>query len=220
VTEAVQAYPLAWPEGWPRFKGARDSDRRFAGGDTYEGWGDQRRYVGRKAPTVYRANRSLKDELARLGAKNIVVSTNLELRQDGEPYSNRRAPADPGVAVYFSHKGKQLVMAQDRFDSVAGNMRSLGLAVEALRQLERHGGGTMMERAFQGFAAITPPSWKKPWREVFGLKDVAPKDIQRDLIDKLYRIKARDRHPDTGGSDTLMAELNLAYEEAKAEMGP
>jgi hypothetical protein len=26
----------------------------------------------------------------------------------------------------------------------------------------------MMERAFQGFAAIAPPNWKKPWREVFG----------------------------------------------------
>lgn len=218
MADAVQAYPLAWPEGWPRHKGARDSDRRFAGGDTYEGYGDQRKYVGRKAPTVFKSNRRLRQELSRLGAKNIVVSTNLELKQDGEPYSNRRAPSDPGVAVYFSHKGKQLVMAQDRFDSVAGNLRSLGLAIDALRQLERHGGGTMMERAFQGFAALTPPSWKKPWREVFGLKPdqvVSAVDLPR-----LYREKAKFRHPDNGGDDNLMAELNVAYDEAKLECGP
>ena len=57
-------------------------------------------------------------------------------------------------------------MARDAYKTVAGNMRSLTLAIEAMRQLERHGGSTMMERAFQGFAAIAPPDWKKPWREV------------------------------------------------------
>ena len=51
-------------------------------------------------------------------------------------------------------------MAMDRFTSVAGNLRSLTLAIEAMRQLNRHGGGTMMERAFAGFVAIAPPDWK------------------------------------------------------------
>jgi hypothetical protein len=35
----------------------------------------------------------------------------------------------------------------------------------------------------------------------------------------LYREKARHRHPDAGGADTLMAELNVAYEEAQRELG-
>jgi hypothetical protein len=38
-------------------------------------------------------------------------------------------------------------------------------------------------------------------------------------ITELYRAKARTRHPDAGGSDTLMAELNVAYEEARRELG-
>ena len=38
-------------------------------------------------------------ELKRLGARGMVLSTNVELRQDGLPYSNRRRPEDPGVAV-------------------------------------------------------------------------------------------------------------------------
>ena len=72
----------------------------------------------------------------------------------------------------------------------------------------------MMEKAFSGFLAIAPPDWKKPWREVFGVKP----DWSGDLT-ALYREKARHRHPDAGGADTLMAELNNAYQEAKRELG-
>ena len=86
-------------------------------------------------------------------------------------------------------------------------------AIEGLRQLERHGGSLMLERAFEGFLAIAPPDWKKPWREVFGVKP----DWRGDLK-ALYHEKARERHSDVGGSDTLMAELNVAYEEACREL--
>lgn len=198
---SAEAYPLQWPDGWPRHKGQRESDRRF-NGPTYQ-WN--------------RVYRGLVEELTRLGAKNIVVSTNQPIRQDGYPYAQERKIVDTGVAVYFTLKGTALVMAQDRFWSVIGNMRSLAMAIEGLRQMERHGGGHMMERAFSGFTALTPPDWKKPWREVFGyVKDsaVTPERLRAD-----YRDKARDRHPDNGGNDTLMAELNVAYAEAKQELG-
>jgi hypothetical protein len=161
-----------------------------------------------------RARDQLVDELCRLGATNVIVSTNVALRQDGLPYADNRQIADPGIAVYFSWNKRPMVMARDKFRSVAGNIRSLTLAIEAMRQLERHGGSTMMEKAFQGFAALAPPNWKKPWREVFGIKP----DWHGDIT-TLYREKARNRHPDAGGSDTLMAELNVAYGEAKRELG-
>ena len=197
----VEAFPLHWPEGWPRTpEWKRESDGRF-GGKTY-------------GLTMGRTRDQLVAELQRLGVKSVVISTNVALRQDGLPYANQKAIADPGVAVYFGLKDRPLVMARDRFKTLAGNLRSLTLAIEAMRQLERHGGSTMMERAFQGFAAIAPPDWKKPWREVF---DVKP-DWSGDVA-ALYRAKARNRHPDAGGSDTLMAELNVAYAEAKRELG-
>ena len=71
----------------------------------------------------------------------------------------------------------------------------------------------MLEKAFDGFLALAPPDWKKPWREVFGVEP----DWQGDIT-ALYREKARNRHPDAGGSDTLMAELNVAYTEARNEL--
>jgi hypothetical protein len=164
-----------------------------------------------------RARDQLLAELRLLGAKGLVVSTNVELRLDGLPYSETRHIADPGVAVYFTLDGEQLVMARDQFVTVAGNLRTLTLAVEAMRQLERHGGRMMMKRAFRGFLAITPPNWKKPWRQAFG----KPPDWTgtRAEIDRTYREKARLCHPDAGGSNTIMAELNVAYEEACHELG-
>lgn len=199
---SAEAFPLDWPEGWPRTaEWKRESDSKFA----------QNREL-----TIDRARRLLTDELRRLGATQVVVSSNLQLRQDGFPLGKQaKVLRDPGVAVYFMLKKRPMVMARDAYKSAAGNMRSLALAIEAMRQLERHGGSTMMERAFQGFAAIAPPDWKKPWREVFGVKP----DWHGDIT-ALYREKAKNRHPDSGGSDTLMAELNVAYGEAKRELAP
>lgn len=197
---SAEAYPLQWPDGWPRTPShRRESDSKF-GGKVY-------------GLTMGRARDQLVAELQRLGAREVVLSSNVALRRDGLPYSEQRRLDDPGVAVYFNLKKRPLVMARDAYVSVAGNIRSLTLAVEAMRQLERHGGSTMMERAFTGFAAIAPPDWKKPWREVFGVQP----DWRGDIT-ALYREKARNRHPDAGGSDTLMAELNVAYQEAKRDL--
>ena len=197
----TEAYPLQWPQGWPRTTPyARDNDHRF------------RSKSGRL--TVGRARDQLLDELRLLGAKDIVVSSNVPTRPDGLLYGDSRYLVDdPGIAVYFKFKKKQRVMARDSFVTVAGNLRSLGLAIAGMRQMHRHGGDLMLERAFEGFLAIAPPDCKKPWREVFGIKPDWTGDIT-----ELYRAKARTRHPDVGGSDTLMAELNVAYQEARREL--
>lgn len=198
------AYPLQWPEGWPRTPAVERKRGNFG---TYA-----------NPITFDRARRKLMDELRMLGADNVVLSTMLPIRQDGNPYSDaaRRRQDDPGVAVYFTLKRRQLVMAQDGYYDIASNVRSLGLAIEGMRQLERHGGGTMMERAFAGFAALPAPGAEKPWREVFGVKSGAK--LGRQEIEAIYRSKAFQRHPDRGGSDTLMAELNAAREAALREV--
>jgi len=196
----IEAYPLQWPEGWPRTPSyRRENDNRFG---------------GRGGITVGRARDQLMDELRRLGATDIVVSTNVPVKADGLLYADNKRIDDPGIAVYFKFKKKSLVMPRDSFTSVAGNLRTLGLAVEHLRGLERHGGSFMFEKAFTSFLAIAPPDWKKPWREVFGIKPDWTGDITA-----LYREKARIRHSDVGGNDALMAELNVAYEEACRELG-
>lgn len=197
----AEAFPLYWPEGWPRTPSSRrESDRRFSGRTYGLGMG--------------RVRDQLIDELRRLGARNVVLSSNVALRRDGLPYADQRKLDDPGVAVYFTLKGKQFVMAADRFESVPGNIRSLGLAIEAMRQLERHGGGAMMERAFSGFAALAAPG-ARHWADVLGI----PRDAGSATIREAHRRLILENHPDAGGSSERAGEINAARDAALREIG-
>jgi hypothetical protein len=192
-----QAYPFQWPDGWPRTPSHKRGPSRFG---KNLGFGEIRK---------------LQNELRLMGAQNIVISSNVPLRQDGLPLASQGGKRydDPGVAVYFTLNGKACSMARDRYLTPWENLHALTLTIDSIRSIERHGGSFMMERAFSGFAAIAPPDWKKHWREVFGVKP----DWRGD-INALFREKARNRHPDAGGNDTLMAELNVAYAAAKEEL--
>lgn len=218
--EDVQSYPLCWPDGWPRTPNhVRDAGNHFkVQGDAPP---DQS-WRPRRPITFDRARRLLRDELGRLGAENVVLSTNIPLRNDGEPRADQaeRKIPDPGIAVYFMLKGRQMVMAQDAYTWLGANTRSLGLAIEALRSLDRHGGGKMMERAFAGFAALPAPDGvnpKRPWQTVlnYSLDPDDLSDVSPDEIDARFRTLAKRRHPDVpGGSKEAFQELQDARDEA------
>lgn len=199
MADNQQHYPLSWPAGWPRHKGSQDSDTRF------------------KGPTFQwdRVYRGLKDELRRIGATQIVVSTNQPLRNDGAPYAQQRNIPDVGVAVYFVRNGKSLVMAQDRFWSIIGNMRSLTLSIEGLRQMERHGGTFMIERAFEGFTALPPP--ESCW-QILGILPQSNKTgglVAKSNIQKAFREKAQEAASGNGGD---MDRIVRARDRALAEL--
>lgn len=189
------AFPLAWPDGWPRTPPHRREQSHPFGG-------------ARFPLTFDRARQQLLEELVRLRAQKIILSTNVPLRQDGQPYANAATARmdDPGVAVYFRLKDRPLAMARDGFANIAANMRSLFLAVDGLRQLERHGGGYMMERAFSGFAALPPPldCW-----QILGLKKIG---ADAGLIRMQFKIRA-------GAGNLDMDELVRARDQALKEIG-
>lgn len=216
----TQAYPLAWPDGWPRTPAhKRDGGSKFYVGHWNSG--------GRNMPSFDKTRRQLLEELHRLKAKNVVLSTDVPLRNDGNPYAGAVSrKMDPGVAVYFTLNGKPTSMAQDAFTTIEANLRSLTLAIDAMRSLERHGGGVMMERAFTGFASLPPPEGSRParpWREVLGMVGITFPDtdhgrtLQRGAIQSAYRELAKNAHADAGGTDAAMLELNQARDQALAE---
>lgn len=190
------AYPLAWPDGWPR---TPDRDRRKNSAFKVES---------------NKSRQDLMEELRLLGAKNVVVSSDIPVRVDGTPYADaaRRIVRNPGVAVYFTLNGRQVVMARDSYWRPEDNMRAICLAIEAIRAIERHGGASMMDRAFQGFTALPAP---RHWSEILGVSRTA----HAGDIERAYRTKARVAHPDTGGSTAAMAELNAARDQALREVG-
>jgi len=150
----------------------------------------------------------LAHELRLLGARNFVVSFN-EIRSPGD---------DPGVSIYFLLDKKSLAMACDRYTTQGANCRSLSHAVNAMRQLARHGGAAMMDRAFEGFAALPSPksAAKRSWQDVLGLIDGVR--IDAEVIEHRYRALAKELHPDAGGSHEAMSEVNVAREQALREI--
>jgi hypothetical protein len=147
---SADAYPLAWPQGWDR----TPRHRRSSGA-----W---------RSNSFYIVRRALENEIARLGGRYAVISTNALVRQDGAPYASEigKVHDDPGVAVYFERKEKQMVFACDTYDRIWKNMRAITKTIEAIRGIERWGASDMLERSLSAFQALPPP---ESWRAVFGL---------------------------------------------------
>lgn len=203
-----ESYPLAWPVGWPR---CRNPERaRF--GDVRTVQGSVGSWKQRGALSIAQARTRLLDELSRLSATHVIMSTNIRTRGDGLPYSNAAEPADHGVAVYFRLKGEPRVLACDKWDRVADNIAALAKHIDAARGQVRWGVGTL-EQAFGGYKALPAVGEKQPWWVILAL----PETATRDQIDRKRNELLRKFHPDvTGGSHTRAAEINAAYEEAIA----
>lgn len=202
TTDKKEAFPLSWPEGWPR---VRPQDQRGNAG-----W--------KRTATQYRD--ALATELERMKAPTSVISSNVPLNLRGALTTGGVEPRDVGVAVYFSRKVKETfdwqdvlgirdpiavtetqiqeafkrlaviyhpdrggdqamfqkvtsardralrwlrresdqnfpyVIACDQFNQVRLNMCAIVLTLKAIRQMERCGTSSLMERAFKGFSAL------------------------------------------------------------------
>ncbi|MGB3684941.1 MAG: J domain-containing protein [Ornithinimicrobium sp.] len=190
----IDAYPLQWPQTWPRTEHPKSA--KF------------------KTPFSY-ARDNLLRELAMLGAKDVVISTNMMVRQDGLLYVKQRVPDDRGVAVYFDLNGEQQCIPCDKWSQVYDNLQAIRLTVEALRGLERWGAKEMVNAAFRGFkalpeTAIVTPFSVRPWHEVLEVSPAASPQI----VKAAYRQQLQRTHPDHGGSITEFEEVQRAYREA------
>ena len=72
-------------------------------------------------------------ELFRFKATNIVISSNVPLRQDGLPYATFSEPLDPGGVVSFKAFKKDYIFSCDCWTKVKDNLRAIGKHIEALR---------------------------------------------------------------------------------------
>jgi hypothetical protein len=183
------AYPLTWPELFPRAK---------------------RRERGTFKTSLAGAIKNVQDSL-RLFAQDsgkkmegLVISSNVSLGV------NR--PADPGVAVWFVWDDMQVCIPVDRYETVEANLQAIHHILEARRVELRHGTLALVRASMKGFLALPAPAGAKNWREVL---EVGP-DADFEACQLAYKRLASKRHPDRqGGSDEAMAELNRAWEQAQ-----
>jgi hypothetical protein len=203
----INAYPLQWPTGWKRTVAADRKNGRFskAMNRADSSW------KTRRDLTMSDALQRLLGQLEHMGIHrdDVVISTNVPVRLDGLPRSGAAEPTDPGAAVYWVEKGDaRRVMAIDLYDRVADNIAALAATLDAMRAIERHGGATILERAFTGFTALPAPGAAPDWWQVLGVSQTA----SRDEITAAYRRLASEAHPDKGGSAERMAAINAARE--------
>lgn len=190
----AEAFPLQWPVSWPRAKHPQNAQFKV---------------------TMAEAVSHLYDELDRLGAKNVVVSSNMQVRLDGRPYATQKRMDDEGVAVYFTLNNEQQCIPCDKWTTVKDNVRAIGLTVQALRGLDRWGAKEMVNAAFRGFkalpeSAIVTPYQSRAWYEVLEVSQTA----SVETIKAAYRSMLLKYHPDHGGDVNKFHELQKAYKEA------
>lgn len=210
----ISAWPLAWPTGWPRTLPAYRRVAKFAKKVEHR-WPDGKVANWKKSVdlTLNEARIRVLVELERMGLsrEDVVISTNVPLRLDGEPRSGAREPDDPGVAVYWQEAGgARRCIAIDIYETVADNLAAIAATLDAMRAIERHGGAAILERAFTGFTALPAPGARREWWEVLGV----PKGSSRDDITSAYRRLRSQHHPDKGGSAAAFDEVERAYREA------
>lgn len=192
----AEAYPLAWPSGRPR---------------------TQRRETARFDVSFAVARDTLMREIALLGGRQPVLSTNVTLRRDGLPYAQQAEPSDPGVAVYFTLSSKQFAFACDRWNKVRDNVQAIRHTIAALRGIERWGTGDMVQAAFTGFAALPSPESASvaPWRTVLRCENAKTFDD----VKLAYRKRAAETHPDReGGSADQFNLVQNAWAMAQQEI--
>lgn len=151
-----------------------------------------------------------------LAQSNFVISTNIALRRDGLPLASQKQPDDPGVAVYFDYKKRQVCFACDRWVKIEDNMQAIAKTIDALRGIDRWGTGDMIEAAFKGFTALPAPgNTMKPWREVLGF---TPAESRLGVVEGQYKRLRSEKHPDNGGSPEEFHRIQMAWEQAQQEL--
>lgn len=182
----TEAYPLHWPDNWPRWK--RPGSSQF------------RTTLNGAMNNVETSLRKFSDDS---GKKliNVTISSNVTL--------GKMRPDDAGIAVYFTWDGISTCIAVDRYAKVEDNLQAIHHCIEAERTKLRHGGLNLVRAAFRGYAALPPPAAVDCW-SILDIKETSNKDG----ISRAYKAKAKTAHPDNGGSDSDMATLNAARTEA------
>lgn len=193
----IDAYPLQWPAGWRRTEYPEYS--RFA------------------ESTIYRESRNIEAELSRLGASDVIISSNMPRNLDGSISSRKVRLNDTGVAVYFKLDGNDQCIPSDKYFTIEDNLHAIYLTINALRGLERWGTGQIMQAAFRGFKAlpesvIVTPHMKRAWYEVLQVSQGADGEI----IKAAWRRLTARYHPDnqTTGDAVKFEEVQSAYKEA------
>lgn len=187
-----EAYPLQWPEGWPRTEPNRRENPRFQ-------------------TTLPGALANLERQLRLMGGKNLVLSSNYTLGASN--------PKDPGVVAYFEwtdkpyeHPQKFIAMSIpcDRWLRIEANVQAIALTIQAMCGMERWGAKHMIKAMFTGFKLL-PAGNGEDWFSVLCVsRNATAAEIRASYLDLVKK-----HHPDTGGNHEQFVRVQKAFETAR-----
>ena len=185
-------YPLQWLPQQPRTK--RPERARFG------------------HHSISNAGVLLVDELRKLGAKNCIISTNLQTKISGGFYANQKVE-DSGVVIYFDLNGEGKAMACDRWDKPEHNLWALNLSISAIRGLERWGGSEFLDGLFTGFKALPTPG------QCMNMSIQYFSDVDNlEHLGLKYKKLLKELHPDMGGNSEGFQDMIKQYKQIKVNL--
>lgn len=156
----------------------------------------------------------LETEVEALGKRgestDVVIGIGLresDLRLDGLPRADARAPAHPGVELSFNSRYGRLTYATDVFDDWHDNVRAIAKGLEALRSVERWGVAKRGEQ-YAGFAQLTAG----------GPDPVRGQRLIADRFDGNVAKALRATHPDT--REGAYTDRDFADVQAARQLAP
>lgn len=175
MSNTIEAFPLQWPLGFERSKVKEYSNFKC---------------------TLAQARDGVLYELEKLGATNYRISSNVPVKRDGQMYGSMKAiDGDNGIAVYFTWKGKQRVLACDAYYSLWENLRAIEKSLDAMRGLGRWKVSNILDAAFTGFKTLAESN-----------------DLGFEVTKENYKALVKKYHPDN--PDTGDIEMFLKIQEA------
>jgi hypothetical protein len=190
----IEAYPLSWPDGYERSAVTRPSKFKSTLPDAID---------------------FLKGEVKRLNGKDLVISSNIPVKSNGDPYADwtRYKIDDHGVAVYFLRNGKQVCLCCDTYKKVWENLHAIARTISSLRQIDRDGVSDFLNRTFAGFPAL--PEVTEAETDIWPILGLTSKPADVEILTSSYRAQLRIVHPDRPtGTREAFDELQEAYRKA------
>lgn len=153
--------------------------------------------------------RAIRDTFRKWGVQHFEILAGLRGVQ-AQRWNQRKDEAE--VAVNFQHPvtGARVPVHSSEQARAVDNLRVCYLALEAPRLNELRGIADVVREAY---LALPPAVRERDPYEVLGVRPDAPLAV----IEQAYKTLARLNHPDHGGSEEIMREINQAWDRIRTE---
>lgn len=150
----------------------------------------------------------LAETMRKWGVTKWVVENPLPPRSRAKQYQTL---TECTVVLRYTKAGVSIQLVMDKQARAVDNFRVLYLAVEAMRMNDQRG---LTDVVRQAYAQLPAPVEQSAY-SALGARPEWP----MEQIEQAYRQKARQVHPDSGGSTAGMAEINAAMDAIRKERG-